>query len=73
MVDVPARRSVRIPIGFNDPTRTVPILASGALVVESVATGSDAPPDIVVERTTAWDVDGIPRSRSTSIIGNFKD
>jgi hypothetical protein len=68
--DVPARGTVHVPIGSNDPARTISVLSAGPITVESVANGSGAIAPIVVERTTYWDQDGVVRGRATSMIGN---
>jgi hypothetical protein len=70
VIEVPARTNVHVPIGLNDPARTIPVLAGGLLTVESVANLSDFVALIVVERTSYWDADGVTRGRATSIIGN---
>ena len=69
-VEVPARATVHVPMGQNDPARTISSSPIGLLSVESLANGSGNAPQIVVERTTYWDQDGVRHARATSIIGN---
>jgi hypothetical protein len=64
---------VRVPIGYYDPARTIPVLASGAVTLTSLAADGETPPGLVVERTTRWSADGVAGSRATSLIGNFRD
>jgi hypothetical protein len=61
-IQVPARSTVHVAMGANDPARTIS-LPVGLLQVDSDA-------QIVVERTTYWDQDGVHHARATSIIGN---
>jgi len=68
-VEVPARATVHVPMGVNDPARTISVPV-GVLTVESVANLNDVVAQIVVERTTYWDQDGVRHSRATSILGN---
>jgi hypothetical protein len=70
IVEVPARGSLHVPMGLDDPRRTIPTLAAGSLVVDSIANGSGAIAPIVVERTNYWDVDGVRHARASSVIGN---
>jgi N-carbamoylputrescine amidase len=51
MVDVPARGSVHVPIGYNDPARTINVLSSGTMTIDSIANDSGKVGSIVVERT----------------------
>jgi hypothetical protein len=69
-VEVPARGSRHVPLGTNDPARTIPTFSNASLIVDSIPNASGATASIVVERTNYWDVDGVTRSRTNSIIGN---
>ena len=68
-IQVPARATVHVPIGLNDPARTITV-PLGLVTVESVPDSSNFSASIVVERTTYWDQDGVKHARATSIIGN---
>jgi hypothetical protein len=69
-VEVPAHRSLHVPMGFNDPARTIDILPNASTMkVESIANGAGNIVPVVVERTTYWDADGVRHSRATSFIG----
>jgi hypothetical protein len=70
-VDVPPRGSLHVPMGTNDPARTIPTnLFGGSLVIDSVSYSGGTAAPIVVERTTYWDLDGVRHGRAASVIGN---
>jgi hypothetical protein len=69
-VDVPARGSLHVPMGTNDPARTIPTFSGASLIVDSIPNASGATASIVVERTNYSDIDGVTRSRTNSIIAN---
>jgi hypothetical protein len=69
-VDVPARGSLHVPIGFNDPGRTIAVLSTGAITIDRLPNSSGATVSIIVERTNYWSVDGIARAGASSVMGN---
>jgi hypothetical protein len=70
IVEVPARGSLHVPMGINDPARTIQTLSNGSLVIDSIANSSGVVASIVVERTNYWDADGVRHARASSVIGN---
>jgi hypothetical protein len=68
-VQVPARATVHVALGRNDPARTIGVPV-GSLTVESIVNSSGVIASIVVERTTYWEQDGVRHGRATSVIGN---
>ncbi len=70
IVEVPARGSLHVPIGYNDPARTINVLSSGTMTIDSIANASGNTASIVVERTNYWSVDGVAHARASSVLGN---
>jgi hypothetical protein len=68
-VDVPAHRSVRVPVGANDPGRPIKMLSATTMSAESIANSGGKIVPVVVERTNYWDADGVHHARAVSFIG----